>query len=656
MNRQSLNRLPRARLVLGVVLLLLIMFAELALSVRRQSQTYDEAAHIFAGYQSWKNFDFGIGPETAPLVRLVAAIPLLHLTLRIPPVSKDYFKVVEYLGGRDFLYANDANALLWRARLAATVFTIALGLMVFLVGNSMWGPGPAFLALTLFAFDPNFVAHGALVATDIGAALGLFLGVGGFYLYLKRPSTPRLVGAGLAAGVCLGAKHSGILLFPVLFVLALTELPPVWNPATKRLAPDLAKKVARLAACLAAIVIIAWVALWALYGFRYAARPLGLEMNPPLSEFVRGTKITGSGVILKVARWRLLPESYLYGFVNVYSPAAIPTALFGKRYPNARWSYFPMIFLVKSTLAFLLLCGLAPLAGALWDRRYRREVLFLVVPSAIYFAAAMASGINYGVRHLLPVYPFLMVLVSFGAWKLGERHRAAAVVAALFAFHVASSVRAFPNYIPYSNELWGGSEKTYRTLHDSNVDWGQGLLALRRYIDSHQIKDCWFAYSAGGVVNVSYYGIPCQTLPTSFADRNGEPLPLIPAQVNGPVFVSSIEISGAFWKADWANPYLPFQRLSPSAVIAGSILMYDGKVDISQLSALTHEKLATKLLEEHQTAQALAEAETAVRIAPDRPIAHATRSMILSAMGRKEEAGQEIVKARTMAADILAAR
>ena len=653
--KQSPDRLPRIRLVFGVVLLLFIMFAELALSVRRQSQTYDEAAHIFAGYRHWKNFDFGINPEHPPLVKLVAAIPLLWLPLRTPSISNDYFHAVEFESGREFLYTNDANALLWRARLAAATLTIALALTLFVVANSMWGAGPAFLALALFVFDPNFIAHGALVTTDVAAALGLFLGVGTFYLYLKKPSALKLLGAGLAAGVCLSAKHSGILLFPMLFALSLTELLPQPNPATKRLAPDLAKKASRLAVSLVALVVIAWAVVWAFYGFRYATRPAGLAVNPPLSEFVRGTKIAGPGVILKIAQWRLLPEPYLYGIVNGYAQEAIPTALLGKYYPTAQWFYFPVIFVVKSTLAFLLLCGLALLAAPVWDRRYRREVLSLAIPSAIYFAAAMGSGINYGVRHLLPVYPFLIVLVSFGAWKLSERHRSAAViVTALIVFHVVSSVRAFPNYIPYSNELWGGPEKTYRTLSDSNVDWGQGLLALKHYIDSHQIKDCWFAYSAGGVVDVSYYGIPCQALPTSFADRNGLPMPLIPAQVSGAVFISSIEISGAYWGADWANPLLPFRRLPPAAVIAGSILAYHARVDISQLSALTHEKLAMKLLKDGQMNQALSEAETAVDIAPDRPIAHATRSMILSAMGRKEEAGEEIVKARTIAANILA--
>src|ERR1700680_1266362 len=160
--------LPNARIMAGVVLLLGIFAAELALSARQQSQTFDEACHIFAGYRSWKNFDFGINPEHPPLVKLVAAIPLLRLSLRTPPVPAEYFKSVEYASGREFLNANDADLLLSRARLAVAIFTILLAVTVFCVARSMWGEGPAFLAMILLIFEPNILAHGALVTTDMG--------------------------------------------------------------------------------------------------------------------------------------------------------------------------------------------------------------------------------------------------------------------------------------------------------------------------------------------------------------------------------------------------------------------------------------------------------------------------------------------------------
>jgi len=649
----------RMRLVLGVALLLAIMAAELALSARRESQTFDEACHTFAGYRYWKNSDFGINPEHPPFVKLLAAIPLLGLPLQAPPIPNDNFKVVEYGAGREFLYGNDANLVLRRARMAAAVLTIALGLTVFAVAYSMWGAGPAFLALILLVFDPNVLAHGALVTTDIGATLGLFLGVGSFYWYLKKRSAWRLIGAGLAAGFCISAKHSGVLLFPMLFFLALAEWMPPRHPVTVRVGPTVVKNALRLCASLAAITAISLVVLWSMYGFRYSARPAGDTVNPPLPEFTKQMmgNASSAALVLQIARWHLLPESYLYGVVNIYSPGTLPTVIFGKYYPSAQWFYFPAIFAIKSTLAFLVYCCLAPFYAGLWSKAVRRETLFLIVPAAIYLAAAMSSGINYGVRHLLPLYPFLIVLVAFGAWNLARRYRALALlVAALLLFHAVSSARAFPNYLSYSNELWGGPQNTYRILADSNVDWGQGLVQMKQYIDRNGIKDCWFSYFGALVADVSYYGIPCKPLPTGFADFIQAPMPLVPPQIDGPVFLSSTEVSGTYWREKWANPYRRFQQAPPAALIADSILVYDGRVDVSQASALTHENVAIQFLRSRKFGQALAEANAAVEIAPVRPTAHATRGVVLAAMGRAAEADEEMEKAQTMASAILAAR
>jgi hypothetical protein len=177
---------------------------------------------------------------------------------------------------------------------------------------------------------------------------------------------------------------------------------------------------------------------------------------------------------------------------------------------------------------------------------------------------------------------------------------------------------------------------------------------MKKYIDQRHIQNCWFAYFGSLIVDVSYYGIPCKVLPTAFADLIHLPMPVVPPQVDGPVFISSTEVAGTIWRAGWVNPYSPFQRLPPSALIADSILVYDGKVDMSQASALTHENLAMQLMRDQKFDLALAEAATAIEIAPNRPIAHVTRSTVLSAMGRNAEAFDEITKANTMADAILA--
>jgi tetratricopeptide (TPR) repeat protein len=351
----------------------------------------------------------------------------------------------------------------------------------------------------------------------------------------------------------------------------------------------------------------------------------------------------GSAIALQIAHWHLLPESYLYGVADIHSPQVIPTFIFGTIYQDKQWFYFPAVLVIKSTVTFLLFCCLALLNSALRDKKVRREVFFLVIPPVIYFSVALYSGINFGVRHLLPIYPFLIVLIAFSAWNIAQRHRAFAILAALLVvFHIVSSVRAYPDYLSYANELWGGPQNVHRIFADSNVDWGQGLKAMKRYIDQHQIKECWFAYFGSYVVDAAYYGIPCKPLPAFYANVAQSPMATIPKFIDGPVFISSIEVIGPYWTGGWANPYSQFQKIQPADLIANSILVFNGRFDISTASALTHENLSKRLFQSKQWDQALGEAEAAIAIAPNSPGAHAARGRALLQLDRKPEAKSEM--------------
>src|SRR5262249_9017985 len=132
----------------------------------------------------------------------------------------------------------DAGAILFRARLAAAVFTVALALSIFLFARRLFGIGPAFVALIIFVFEPNFLAHGALVTTDVAVAFGLFLGVATFHWYCDQPNVVRLLAVGLAAGICMTVKHSGLLLFPMLLLQSLFELPRITKTENNSLNPE----------------------------------------------------------------------------------------------------------------------------------------------------------------------------------------------------------------------------------------------------------------------------------------------------------------------------------------------------------------------------------------------------------------------------------
>lgn len=515
------------RVVAGVVLLLLTLVGELALSVRQESLSWDEGDHIYAGYMSWKHGDFGLNPEHPPLVKMVATIPLLPMALKTPPLQDRYFKSEAYFGGRDLIFNNDADKIVFRARMAASVFAVLLALVVFLASREIFGTGAAFVALTLVVFEPNLLAHGAMVTTDTGLACFLLATIYAFYRYVKAPSVWRIAVVGITAGLALASKHSAVLILPMLVVLSLVEV-------FRRRPSDLAtapkpetrlKQAGRLAATVAVTTAIATAVLWASYGFRFAARPDGLQINPPLTQTVHGIAPFEARTILAMANWHLLPESYLYGLVDVREVAAFsPSYIFGKVYEHGVWFYFPAAFIIKSTLGLLLLLLLSAAAIATGKLRCWREILFLTIPPLIYLAVSMASQLNIGARHILLVFVFSAMLAAGGAWKLIQAdQRWAYLVGALLLFHVVSSARAFPtSYMAYSNELWGGPSATYKYLTDSNTDWGQQLKGTKKYLDQRGVKRCWFAYFVEPAIQFSSYGIPCKPLPTPDSNWFGE--------------------------------------------------------------------------------------------------------------------------------------
>jgi hypothetical protein len=638
----------------GVACLIGVFILQLWLSVRRTSQTWDEGDHIFAGYMSWKTGDFGLNPEHPPLVKLVATLPLLPLDLRVPKLEHRYFKSEAFVDGREFVFGNDADTILNRSRIAASVFALALLLLVFVATREMFSTGAAFIALTVLVFEPNLLAHGAYVATDVALSCWMFATVYAFYRYVKAPSLGRLAVTGLVAGLALASKHTGILVFPMLALLLICEAAA--SGGSGRFggrAARMGRKALKLAGVLVAVGVIAVVVLWAFYGFRYRARPDGLNLVPPLAVYVQQLKPSEAAGISLLARWHILPESYLYGLTDVRGLASwFPTYVLGKVYSNGVWFYFPIAFAVKSTLAFFGLILLAAAAIVTRTLKGWREILFLTVPPVFHLLVAMNAGLNIGVRHILPLYVFFAVLGGGAAWAFIRRSRRwAYVVGALLVLHVASSLSCYPNYMAYANELWGGPSSTYKYLSDSNTDWAQQLKTMKKYVDAHGIKDCWFAYFAGGVVRPSYYGIPCKTLPTPDSIWMDEPTD-VPPVIDGPVFISLGTLSGFESGPGPLNAYEQFQNIRPVASIDHGIFVFEGRFKVPRASALSHAQQAWDLLRARQVQPALAAAQDAVAADPNAVQAQEALGDVLRVLRRPDEAHAAYEKALAAAKSV----
>lgn len=627
-------------------LLLVVLLFELASSIRWQSPTWDEGDHLFAGYESLRRLDDSLNPEHPPLAKMVAALPLLPLHLKVAPQQGRYFKDEAYFGGRELIFRNgpanggsySAATLIFRARMAVSLFTFTLAVLVLLAAGEMFGGAAGLLAMALFVFEPSLLAHGAYVTTDETVACLFFAAIFTFYRYVKHPTTPRLLLAGVASGLALAAKHSAVLLLPMLILIALGELLGAWRASRKR-QPNLplARHSLQLLLALSVISAVAIAVLWAFYLFRYNMRPDGSAMAPSLAANAAALKHWQSSGILFFARHHLLPESYLYGLVDVMAVADLtPSYVLGKVYAHGVWFYFPIVIALKWTLGFACLLALALWATLTGRLRRPRELLFLTVPPAVYLAVAMASPLNIGVRHILPIFPFLIVLAAGGAWALIERDRRWLwAVAALLLAHVASSARAFPNYIPYANELWGGPTQTNRYLTDSNADWAQQLRAVKLYTDQQHLTHCWFAYFAAPFLLPSDYGIPCKLLPT--ADTMGEGSLEVPATITGPVLISYGTLNGFEFGTRVRNPYQTFFLRRPDAVIAEGVAVYNGTFAVPLASALEHVQRANTLLKQSPAA-ALAQAQLALATDPGGFDPVVAMADTLRANGRKPEA------------------
>jgi hypothetical protein len=471
----------------------------------------------------------------------------------------------------------------------------------------------------------------------------MFLSVFMFYRFVKSPSALRLILAGVAVGLVLAVKHTGLLVIPILFLLTICEIVLQRN----------SRQALKLAGSFALIGLIGWVVLWSCYRFRYDARPNGLQLNPPLAEYVKGLEPHESWPITTAARFHLFPESYLYGLADVRLTANYYTSyVLGKIYPHGVWFYFPIAFLIKSTIGALALLLLSLGVIAVRRLNHWREILFLIVPVIFYLLVAFTVGMNIGVRHILIVYVFLYVLIGGAAWVLIRMSRKwTYVVGLLIVLHAASSVSAFPNYIAYANELWGGPSQTHKYLTDSNSDWGQQLKSVKQYLDARGVKDCWFLYFAEGVAEPSYYGIPCKPLPTINTLWLNLPIE-VPTSITGPVLISASNLSGVEFGPGPLDPYGQFKLLKPAAVIDRGVFVFDGTFELPLTAAITKVQKARNFAAAKQLDQALQEAQAAVALAPEAIQTQLALGDILLEMGQPQQARASFEKALDLAKKI----
>ena len=592
-----------------VVVLLGLFSLQLVRVARLYSPNWDESHHLYDGYLILTQRDYRANAEVPPLVKVTAALPLLGLHPTLPAATGTSQTENAFLAGRAFVFGNGGDRLLFPARMACMLFSLITAMLVFAAGSRFFGTLAGLCALFLLVFDPNVLAHGTLISTDMGSACFLLAVVYAFYRYTVQPSWKLLLITGLLAGLALVTKFTGILIAPILLLLAIGEGVRTQKPAV----------AARLLIASFAVLCCAWFVLWAFYGFRFAPAPDGLQLSPATGQYLASMPRPGDGAKLALlARFHVLPEAYIWGLANTkHIESEYTSYFFGRVYRHGPWQYFPAAFLIKSTLPLLLLLLLTPLLWLRAGRTYGRQLLFLLMPVCAYFAVVTTSHFDIGARHLLPIYPFLYVLAGSVAAMLLRRGPGWATLAGgLLLWQVVTTVRVGPNYMAYGNEAWGGPLQVRRYLSDANVDWGQQLKTVKQYLDQNHDPSCWFAYFPDGAVQPQDYGIRCRRLPTP-SGLWWFRLPMeVPPQINGTVLISESDLEGVESGDGVLNPYAEFRKLQPVAILQDGVYVYQGNFAVPLASAWVDVRHSAEFAQKGNLTEALMLAKQAATLAP----------------------------------------
>jgi len=627
--RGALRLHPQAEWLI-FALLCTIFCGELFFSVRQLSQVSSEATHLYSGYRYLKCGDLTVSPEHPPLAKLVAAAPLLFMNFAVncSPFKGD--AVEQDVISLRWLYSQNWRSALARARMAVSVFAVGLCLLVWTVARRMFDLPTAVTATVLLVFEPNLLAFGPFVLTDVPVTCMLLFAVFGFYLWARNRTTPFLLLTALATGLTLLAKHSGVAVVPILCVLAVADALIHYTCSRSTL-----RAVLRNLLAVAMIFAFALGIVWGGYGMRFAAYPGAVQFQEARQEAASNS----ARVLLAMKNYHVLPEAYLEGFAGVLSISSHsgPAFVAGKIYPRAPWFSTPFNLLIRSTTASWLMILASAFGVAISFSQRRREVLFLLLPAGIFLAVCLRSNVNVTVRYLLPMFPFVLIAVAAGCVELARRVRwVGYAVPCLVLLHAVSSLHAYPNYLSYANEFWGGPTKAYKYL--SWLDAGQPYLEAKAYLEQHPAENCWFI--TGWQWDPRLYGIPCQTFGFYLPNQ-------MPPRVHGTVILSSTLLTDV--RLIESGFAAPFKDITPKDKIGGSsLLVYEGDFDTRLAAANGEGDQMVKAFSAGQPYVALMHGQRAVDLAPDSVLAHANLCSLMAEMRQVDSALSQCSTARSL--------
>ncbi|HUT54715.1 MAG TPA: glycosyltransferase family 39 protein [bacterium] len=556
-------------------------FIALALtSAARKSATVDEFAHLPAGLYALRTGDFSLYGKTPPVGRMIAVLPALALGPRMPDLSR----VPEsswrpWIYGTAFMRVNGAayGRVLFAARLMAVLAGAVVCLLVWLYSRRLWGGPGGLISLIACALSPTLIAHSRLVTVDVMAALFTLLFVLALLSFLKRPSALRSAIMGAALGLAVLCK------FTLLFFAPFALLAPVaaYSINHSRRGPHILGY--SVAAHTGTVIIAGWLALTA----GYLGKDVGLHRDAVFAS--KDMQILAPALHLAP-----LPAEFLAGLDAQLFDAESGeflqgNYLLGRWYTGSRWYYFPAAILFKQPVYALALFLFAA-ALTLRRRPWGEEALLLFMAGAYFLFACFFGSLQIGVRHLLPVFPLGFIIMGrLGPpafpegpppgdgdeaapvqGKRGPRRALRLVLGLALAWAMIDQVMIWPDYLAYFSPLAGGPANGYKTLLDSNLDWGQDLPGLKKWMDQNNVPRVdlmYFGHDDPARFNIAY-DLPSASSPNKYLAVSADYL-------MGMMYPMTYNPQGREQMEALLKRVENYRTRKPAAMIGYSILVYN---------------------------------------------------------------------------------
>ncbi|MBI5079280.1 glycosyltransferase family 39 protein [Candidatus Wolfebacteria bacterium] len=525
-----------------LIIIILISFLLMFFASLDESITLDEVVHIPAGYSYIKYFDYRLNPEHPPLIKALSALPLLFQKINFSLENKYWREepVNQWSFGSAFFYesGNDAQKILRLARIAPMFLMLLLIFAVYVWSKELvgrwWGILPAFLV----AFSPNFLAHGHHVTFDVGATFGIFITLYFFVKFLVGQSNRYLIFSGLTFGIAQLMKFSAFILVPIFVCLLVVQRFFFGNRINSF------KKLFFIFLIGFSLVC----AVYFLFTFNYpiskqifyTQTALGfLNKTGTNANFENCSKINyqedaklwmkcslKKNLLKMSANQFARPfEEYFISVWGVFRQSRLqhePNYFNGEICDCGRWYYFPEIFFLKEPLSSIIMIFIV-FVFSFWNiiKNFRINLVnFLkniAIFSEIHFAEftmiffviiygiySITSGMNMGIRHILPIVPFIYILTTIGLKKISFSFKRE-IIFILVVLYALETFFVFPYFLSYFNQFGGGVFNGYNYAVHSNYDWGQDLKRLGDWVNKNNINKISVSYYGATTLGLTYY-------------------------------------------------------------------------------------------------------------------------------------------------------